>query len=122
MADFKIPYLNKKSDKSFFKKKLTLRRKSKRKLIKESLFMFLFSVLIIYLNYLIPNKHIIFKNFFSNFEKIIIPLRNLITYFNEICVVLFMIFSMLVALILIIGATSRLLKVLKRKSRKISTR
>ena len=69
MADLKIPNLNKNSDKYFFKKKLSLRRKSKSKLINESFIMIFFSALIIYLNYLIPNKISIFNNLFLNVSK-----------------------------------------------------
>ena len=40
MSDLKIPNLNMKSDKYIFKKKLSLRRKSKRRLVIESAFLF----------------------------------------------------------------------------------
>ena len=56
MADLKIPNFNIKSDKYIFKKKLKLRRKSKRRLFIESFFLFILSVLLVYVNYLIPNK------------------------------------------------------------------
>ena len=56
MADLNIPNLNIKSDKYIFKKKLNLRRKSKKRLLTESFFLFIFSVLLVYINYLIPNK------------------------------------------------------------------
>ena len=46
MADLNIPNLNIKSDKYIFKKKLNLRRKSKRRLFTESLFLFILSVLL----------------------------------------------------------------------------
>ena len=70
MAELKIPNLNKNSDKFFFKKKLSLRRKSKSKLIKESFVMLFISILIIYLNYLIPNKLLIFNNVSNNFDTL----------------------------------------------------
>ena len=56
MADLNIPNLNIKPDKYIFKKKLNLRRKSKRRLFTESFFLFVLSVLLVYINYLIPNK------------------------------------------------------------------
>ena len=58
MADLKIPSLNNKSDKYIFKKKLNLRRKSKKRLFTESLFLFIFSVLLVYVNQKkTQNKH-----------------------------------------------------------------
>jgi len=57
MADLNIPNLNKKSDKYIFKKKLSLRRKSKRRLITESAFLFIFSILLVYLIYLILRQY-----------------------------------------------------------------
>ena len=119
MADLNIPNLSKKSSKYIFKKKLTLRRKSKRKLIRESFFMFSFSVLIIYLNYLIPDKNLIFKNFFSNFDELLTPALNLISYIYEICLVVFIISSLIFALVLFLGSFYRLLKVMKRKTSRI---
>ncbi len=120
MADLKIPNLNKNSDKYFFKKKLSLRRKSKSKLINESFIMIFFSVLIIYLNYLIPNKNSIFKNLLINFRKLFANLSDSISYIYEICLSLFIIFSILFALILIIGSFSRILKVVKRKTSRLN--
>ena len=72
MADLNIPNLNIKSDKYIFKKKLNLRRKSKRRLFTESFFLFILSVLLVYINYLIPTKNFTFLfnpnfNFFGNF-------------------------------------------------------
>ena len=62
MADLKIPNLNIKSDKYIFKKKLNLRRKSKRRLFTESFFLIILSILLVYINYLIPNKNLLFQN------------------------------------------------------------
>ena len=120
MADLKIPNLNKISDNFLFKKKLTLRRKSKRKLIKESFFMFSFGLLLIYLNYLIPDKKIIFSNFFINFNKLLVPFLEVISYIYEICLAVFIIASIFFSFILIIGGISRLIKIVKRKSRQIN--
>ena len=119
MADLKIPNLNKKSDKYFFKKRLSLRRKSKSKLIKESFIMFFFSALIIYLNYLIPNKTTIFKNLLNSFSELIANFLESILYLYEICLAIFIILSLVFALILIIGSFSRLLKVVKRKTSRL---
>ena len=120
MADLKIPNLNKNSDKYFFKKKLSLRRKSKSKLINESFIMIFFSVLIIYLIYLIPNKISIFKNLLINFSKLFANVLDSISYIYEICLSIFIIFSLIFALVLIIGSFSRILKVVKRKTSRLN--
>ena len=122
MSDLKIPNLNKNSDKYIFKKKLSLRRKSKGKLIKESFVMLIFSSLIIYLNYLIPNKKSIFNNLINNFSKLIDNVLNSISYLYEICLSIFIIFSLIFAMILITGSLSRILKVVKRKTSKVKLR
>ena len=120
MADLKIPNLNKKSDKFFFKKKLTLRRKSKRKLITESFLMFSLSILIIYLNFLIPDKKIIFDNFFINVNSLLSRLSESFSYFYEICLAILIVLSMIFSMILLLGVFSRLIKIAKRKTRQIS--
>ena len=120
MADLKIPNLNKNSDKYFFKKKLSLRRKSKSKLINESFIMIFFSALIFYLIYLIPNKISIFKNLLINFSKLFANVLDSISYIYEICIFIFIIFSLIFALILIIGSFSRILKVVKRKTNRLT--
>ena len=119
MADLKIPNLNKNSDKYFLKKKLSLRRKSKSKLINESFIMIFFSVLIIYLIYLIPNKISIFKNLLTNFSKLFANVLDSISYIYEICLSIFIVFSLIFALILFIGSFSRILKVVKRKTSRL---
>ena len=120
MADLKIPNLNKNSDKYFFKKKLSLRRKSKSKLINESFIMIFFSVLIIYMIYLIPNKISIFKNLLINFSKLFDNVLDSISYIYEICLFIFIMFSLIFALVLIIGSFSRILKVVKRKTSRLN--
>ena len=120
MADLKIPKLNKNSGKFFFKKKLSLRRKSKRKLIKESFIMLCSSILIFYLNYLIPNKIIIFNNFLKNFQKLSSNIQISLSYSYEICLAVFIVFSLIVAFVLMLGSFSRLIKITKRKSTQIS--
>ena len=119
MSDLKIPNLNKNSDRFFFKKKLSLRRKSKGKLIKESFVMFSFSIFIFYINYIIPNKIIIFDNFINNIGKLITNILDSISYSYEICLAIFIVFSLIFALILMLGAFTRIMKIVKRKSRQI---
>ena len=119
MADLNIPNLNIKSDKYIFKKKLNLRRKSNRRLFTESFFLFILSILIIYINYLIPNKNLLLQNLPSTFNKSFLLLIDLFSYLYEIFLVVVIFVSSFTALILMIGSLNRLFKVSKRKSKQI---
>ena len=119
MADLNIPNLNMKSDKYIFKRKLNLRRKSKRRLFTESFFLFILSVLLVYINYLIPNKNLLLKNLPSTFNKSFLLLIELFSSLYEIFLVIFIFASSFTALILMIGSFNRLFKVSKRKSKQI---
>ena len=119
MADLNIPNLNIKSDKYIFKKKFNLRRKSKRRLFTESFFLFILSVLLVYINYLIPNKNLLLQNLPSTFNKSFLLLINLFSYLYEIFLVVFIFVSSFTALILMIGCFYRLFKIFKRKSKQI---
>ena len=119
MADLNIPNLNTKSDKYIFKKKLNLRRKSKRRQFTESLFLFILSVLLVYINYLIPNKNLLLQNLPSTFNKSFLLLIDLFSYLYEIFLVIFIFVSTFTALILIIGSFYRLFRITKRKSKQI---
>ena len=119
MADLNIPNLNIKSDKYIFKKKLNLRRKSKRRLFTESFFLFIFSALLVYINYLIPNKNLLLKNLPSTFNKSFLLIIELFSYLYEIFLVIFIFVSSFTALILMVGSFNRLFKVSKRKSKQI---
>ena len=119
MADLNIPNLNIKSDKYIFKKKLNLRRKSKRRLFTESFFLFILSVLLVYINYLIPNKNLLLQNLPSTFNKSFLLKVDLFSYLYEIFLVIFIFVSSFTALILMIGSFNRLFKVSKRKSKQI---
>ena len=118
-ADLNIPNLNMNSDKYIFKKKLSLRRKSKRRLFIESAILFVLSILLVYINYLIPNKNLLLQNLPNtlnkSFELMIILFSNLF----EIFLVIFIFVSSFTALILMIGSLYRLFRVNKRKSKKI---
>ena len=80
MVDLNIPNLNIKSDKYIFKKKFNLRRKSKKRLFTESLFLFILSVLLVYINYLIPNKNLMLQNLPMTFNKSFLLLIDLFSY------------------------------------------
>ena len=119
MADLNIPNLNIKSDKYIFKKKLNLRRKSKKRLFTESLFLFILSVSLVYVNYLIPNKNLLLQNLPSTFNKSYLLLIDLISYLYEIFLVIFIFASSFIVLILMTGSFYRLFRVSKRKSKQI---
>ena len=119
MADLNIPNLNMKSDKYIFKKKLSLRRKSKRRLFTESSFMFILSLLLVYINYLIPNKNLLLQNLPSTFNKSFILIIDLFSNLYEIFLVIFIFISSFTALILMIGSFYRLFRVSKRKTKQI---
>ena len=120
MADLNIPNLNIKPDKYIFKRKLNLRRKSKRRLFTESFFLFFLSVLLVYINYLIPNKNLLLQNLPSTFNKSFLLLTELFSYLYEIFLVIFIIGSSFTALILMVGSFYRLFRISKRKSKQIS--
>ena len=119
MADLNIPNLNTKSDKYIFKKKFNLRRKSKRRLFTESFFLFILSVLLVYINYLIPNKNLLLQNLPTTFNKSFLLLIDLFSYIYEMFLVIFIFASTFTALILMVGSFNRLFKVSKRKSKQI---
>ena len=120
MADLNIPNMNKKSDKYIFKKKLSLRRKSKRRLFIESAFLLIMSLLLAYINYLIPNKSLLLGNLPMTFNKSLELIIELFTNLYEIFLVIFIFASSLTALVLIVGSFYRLFKISKRKSRQIN--
>ena len=117
MADLNIPNLN--SDKYIFKKKLNLRRKYKRRLFTESFFLFILSVLLVYINYLIPNKYLLLQNLPNSLNKSFILAIDLISNLYEISLVIFIFISSFISLILMIGCLYRLFRVVKRKSKQI---
>jgi len=120
MADLNIPNLNIKSDKYIFKKKLNLRRKSKRRLFTEAFILFILRVLLVYINYLIPNKNLLLKNLPSTINKTFLLLIDLFSNLYEILLVVFIFASSFTALILMIGSFYRIFRVSKRKSKQIS--
>ena len=119
MADLNIPNLNIKSDKYIFKKKLNLRRKSKRRLFTESFFLFILSALLVYINYLIPNKNLLLQNLPLTFNKSFLLIIELSSYLYEIFLVIFIFISFFISLILMLGSFYRLFRLSKRKSKQI---
>ncbi len=119
MADLKIPNLNMKSDKYIFKKKLGLRRKSKRRLFIESAFLFILSLFLVYINYLIPNKNLLLQSLPKTFNESYVLFIDLLSNLMEIFLVIFIFASFLTALILMVGCIYRLFRVYRRNSKKI---
>ena len=119
MADLKIPNLNMNSDKYIFKKKLSLKRKSKKRLFTESSLLFSFSLLLVYINYLIPNKNFLLKNFPITFNKSLTLIIDLFLNLYELFLIIYIFVSSIIALFLIIGSFYRLFKIYKRKSKQI---
>ena len=119
MADLNIPNLNIKPDKYIFKKKLNLRRKSKRRLFTESFLLFILSILLVYINFLIPNKNLLLQNLPTTLNKTFLLIIDLFSYLYEIFLVVFIFASSLTALILMIGSFYRLFRISIRKSKQI---
>ena len=118
MADLKIPNVNMNSNKYIFKKKLSLRRKSRRRLFTEAALLFILSLLLIYLNYLIPNKYLLLQNLPTSLNKSFILAIDLISNLYEISLVIFIFISSFISLILMIGSLYRFFRVVKKKSKK----
>ena len=119
MADLKIPNLNMKSDKYIFKKKLGLRRKSKRRLFIESVFLFVLSLLLVYINYLIPNKNLLLQSLPKTFNKSYVLFIDLLSNLFELFLVIFIFVSFFTTLILMVGCFYRLFRVYRRNSKKM---
>ncbi len=120
MTDLKIPNLDMNTNKYIFKKKLSLRRKSKRRLFMESALMFSFSLFLVYINYLIPNKSMLLQNLLTTLKRSFILFIDLFSNLSEIFLVIFIFISYFISLILLIGSFYRIIKVIKRKTRIIS--
>jgi hypothetical protein len=119
MADLKIPNINMNSNKYIFKKKLSLRRKSKRRLSIESAFLFFLSLLLVYLIYLIPNKYLLLQNIPISLNKSFVLAIDLFLNVYDIFLVFFIFVSSFISLVLMVGSFYRLFRVVKRKSKKI---
>ena len=119
MADLKIPTINMNSNKYIFKKKLSLRRKSKKRLFTESAFLFILSLLLVYINYLIPNKNLLIQNLPVSFDKSFILVIDLFSNLYEIFLIIFIFVSYFIALIFMIGSLYRLFRLSKRRTKQI---
>ena len=122
MADLNIPKLNTKSDKYIFKKKLSLRRKSKKRLFIESSFMFISCLCLVYINYLIPNKNLLLENLSNTLDRSFNLFIDLFANLSEIFLLIFIFISYFVSLILLIGSLYRMIRIMKRKTKIINYR
>ena len=122
MADLNIPNLKMKSDKYIFKKKLTLRRKTNRRLFIESAFMFVLSLTLVYINYLIPNKKLLIQNLATNLKKSFTLFLELLSNIYEILLVIFITISIIFAFVLLIGSFYRLYRIARRNTKIVSTK
>ena len=120
MTDLKIPNLNMNSNKYIFKKKLSLRRKSKRRLFIESAFMLSGSLFFVYINYLIPNKYSLLQNLSTNLNKSFILFFDLFSMLSEVFLVIFIFIFYFISLILLIGFFYRIVRIIKKKTRIIN--
>ena len=120
MADLKIPNINMNPDKYIFKKKLSLRRKSKRRLFIESAFMFIFSLFLVYVNYLIPNKVLLIQNLPNSLNTSLELIIEIFSNFCEIFLFIYILTSSVIALTLMIGSFYRLFRIANRKTKMIS--
>ena len=120
MADLNIPNLNKKSDKYIFKKRLSLRRKSKRRLFIESGILLILSIVCVYLNYLIPNKNLLLQNTPTTLQKFFILFIELFSMLPELFLVVFIIISYILVIIFLAGSFYRIVRIKRRKTRIIN--
>ena len=117
MADLNIPKLNMNSDKYIFKKNLNLRRKTIKRLFLESVFMFILSLFLVYLNYLIPNKILLLQKVPTNLYKSFEILMDLFLNLYEIFLVIFIFISSVMTFILLLGSFYRIFRIINRKQR-----
>ena len=117
-----MPKITNKSRQYLFKNKLNIRRKSNRKLIKESFLMIIFGFFLLLINYFIPDKVSLFNSFKKNIFDIFNKILEITSISIDILIVLFISFTVILSLILIAGSFNRLFKVILSKSKKINIR
>ena len=117
MVDFNLPNLNN-SDKYIFKKKSNFKRKSNKRLFTEAILMFFMSILIVYLNYLIPNKLSLLQNLPIILNKSFLLILDIFSVLYDLFLLSFIFISWIIALILLIGSVYRLFRVSKRNYKK----
>ena len=111
-----------KSNQYLFKKKINIRRKSKKELVKESFFMMIFGLFLLLLNYFVPQKIELFNSFRKNIFDIYDNLFEIILKSFEIIVVILICFTLIISIVLIIGSIFRIIKIFQGKPSKIRFR
>ena len=117
-----MPMIKNKSRQYLFKNKLKIRRKTKGDLIKESFLMMISGIFLLLINYFTPQKIELFNSFVGNFFNIFRNILKILFNSLEILVVLWICFTILLSLFLIVGSINRIIKVILPKSRKINFR
>ena len=120
MADLNIPKINKNSNKYIFKKKFNLKRKSKRRLFIEAFVMFFFSLILVYINYLIPNKNLLLQNLPITFNKSFVLFIDLLSELYDIALIIFIFTISIFAFILLLGSVYRILRIMRKKTKVIN--
>ena len=120
MADLNIPKINKNSNKYIFKKRFNLKRKSKRRLFIEAFVMFFFSLILVYINYLIPNKNLLLQNLPITINKSFNLFIDLLLELYDITLIIFIFTSSIFAFILLVGSLYRILRIASRKTKIIN--
>ena len=113
-----MPMIKNKSRQYLFKNKLKIRRKSKRELIMESFLMMILGLLLLLINYLIPQKIELFNSFKNNVINTFNNILEILSYSLEIFIVLLICFTFLISLFLIAGSINRIVKLILPRSRK----
>ena len=116
MADLKIPNLNNNSKQYLFKNKLPIAKKSRSKLIKESILMIITALIIFAIGYYIPSQDLLFNGFTGNLNNIYINFILLIKYSFQVILVLLIVLTKIAAGILLIGSLYRIQRVFKKKT------
>ena len=114
--------IKRKSRQYLFKNKLNKRGKSRRELLKESFFMMIVGLFLLFINYLIPQKIDLFNSFKNNVMNTLNNLLEILYYSFEILIVLLICFTLFISIFLIYGSINRIVKLVLPKSRKIRLR
>ena len=122
MSNQKFTTYGEKSKQYLFKKNLPLRRKSRLKLLRESLIMIILSLLILFINSFIPSKEKLIKSFFINLIEIYNIIIEMIAYVSEVLIVIFLLFSWAFASILIIGSFYRIYRIIRKRRKNFNYR
>ena len=120
MADLNIPKIKKNSNKYIFKKRFNLKRKSKRRLFIEAFVMFFFSLILVYINYLIPNKNLLLRNLPITFNKSFVLFIDLLSELYDIALIIFIFTISIFAFILLLGSVYRILRIMRKKTKVIN--